>query len=418
VDTPHDGRQNRYPSEGIAGTEELAGAGEGTAETRYEGTYRGGSAEPGHPEEPVGHDAAGPPADPGPGPSYGWAPEPPAADPGPAPPYQSPPPGGWQPAHAEPPGAEPAGGPLPADRMPGFGQPYPGADIPPPPDRDFGGPGGDAGSHSDFGPHQQQFTYWAEQSSQQQDTRRPYQDGAHSPGRPFEGAAEPGYGQPAFQQGATAEMPPAPPDVPVAGSMQIPPLSGQHAHTEAQPSDHAGPSARSFSAAAGSGESPTLAGAPPVPGARPGEGPGRSARTARAPRPRVQAPGRDGAPGRSAQVTLSRVEPWSVMRFSFVISLVAFIILFVATALLYAILAGLGVFDSLQNTIASLTSGQGSSGLNAAQWFSASRILGYAAIVGAVNIFLITALSTVGAVLYNAASRLIGGVEVTLDETE
>jgi Transmembrane domain of unknown function (DUF3566) len=35
-----------------------------------------------------------------------------------------------------------------------------------------------------------------------------------------------------------------------------------------------------------------------------------------------------------------------------------------------------------------------------------------------VNVILITALSTVGAVLYNVASDLIGGIEVTLRETD
>jgi len=113
-----------------------------------------------------------------------------------------------------------------------------------------------------------------------------------------------------------------------------------------------------------------------------------------------------------------RIEPWSVMKFSFVISLVFFIVLFVAVAVLYGALAGLGVFDSLQKTISTVTSGQGSSGVNAATWFSASRILGYAGLIGAVNVVLITAISTVGAVLYNVASDLVGGVEVTLRETE
>ena len=121
---------------------------------------------------------------------------------------------------------------------------------------------------------------------------------------------------------------------------------------------------------------------------------------------------------RRAQLAVVRIEPWSVMKFSFVISLVCFIVLFVAVAVLYGALAGLGVFDSLQKTIASVTSGQGSTGVNAATWFSASRVLGYTGLIGAVNVILITALSTVGAVLYNVASDLIGGIEVTLRETD
>ena len=122
--------------------------------------------------------------------------------------------------------------------------------------------------------------------------------------------------------------------------------------------------------------------------------------------------------GRQAQLTLARLEPWSVMKFSFVISLVAFIVLFVAVAVLYAVLSGLGVFDALQRTIESITSSQSSSGFNLHNYLSASRVLGYTGLLGAINVVLITALSTVGAVLYNITADLAGGIEVTLKESD
>ena len=121
---------------------------------------------------------------------------------------------------------------------------------------------------------------------------------------------------------------------------------------------------------------------------------------------------------RQAHLTVARVEPWSVMKFSFVVSLVAFVILFVAVSVLYGALTGLGVFDSLQRVVWDVTSSQGSPGVNAKAWFNASRILGYTALLGSLNIVLITAMSTIGAVVYNLTSRLVGGVEVTLKETE
>jgi hypothetical protein len=121
---------------------------------------------------------------------------------------------------------------------------------------------------------------------------------------------------------------------------------------------------------------------------------------------------------RQAHLTVARVEPWSVMKFSFVVSLVAFVILFVAVSVLYAALKGLGVFDSLQRVVTSVTSSQGSAGVNAKAWFTASKVLGYTALLGSLNIVLITAMSTIGAVVYNLTSRLVGGVEVTLRETE
>jgi Transmembrane domain of unknown function (DUF3566) len=121
---------------------------------------------------------------------------------------------------------------------------------------------------------------------------------------------------------------------------------------------------------------------------------------------------------RQAMLTLSRVEPWSVMKFSFVASVVAFIVLFVAVAVLYMVLSALGVFDSLQHQVSSITSSQNSVGTNISHYFSASLILGWTAMLGALNIVLITALSTIGSVIYNLIAKTVGGIEVTLRETD
>jgi Transmembrane domain of unknown function (DUF3566) len=128
---------------------------------------------------------------------------------------------------------------------------------------------------------------------------------------------------------------------------------------------------------------------------------------------------RGAAPTRRAQLVLARIEPWSVMKFSFMISLVGWVVLFVAVAALYYVLNKLGVFHSIQSTISEVTSSKGSAGSDAnGQWFSASRILGYTMLIGAVNVVLITALATVGAVIYNLVTHLAGGIEVTLKETD
>ena len=128
--------------------------------------------------------------------------------------------------------------------------------------------------------------------------------------------------------------------------------------------------------------------------------------------------GKSKRTARQAHLTVARVEPWSVMKFSFVVSLVAFVILFVAVSVLYGVLSGLGVFDSLQRVVQSVTSSQTSAGVNAKAWFSASKVLGYTALLGSLNIVLITAMATIGSVVYNLTSRLVGGVEVTLRETD
>ncbi len=128
-------------------------------------------------------------------------------------------------------------------------------------------------------------------------------------------------------------------------------------------------------------------------------------------------PASSGQP-RRANLVIARIEPWSVMKFSFLISLVLWLVMFVAVALLYYALSSLGVFAALQRTFASVTASQGSAGVDLTKWTSSTRVLGYTMLLGAVDVVLITAISTVGAVIYNLVTHLGGGIEVTLKETE
>lgn len=159
-------------------------------------------------------------------------------------------------------------------------------------------------------------------------------------------------------------------------------------------------------APAGSGFAGTALKDRPAPASSANSGPAKAAANAKS--------------ARKAQLQLARLEPWSVMKFSFVMSLVCFVVLLVAVVVLYVILSGLGVFDAISGTVNDLTreQGQNSGGLDAGSWFSFVRVFGYTVLVGALNVLLITALSTVGAVIYNLAADLVGGVEVTLKEAE
>jgi hypothetical protein len=121
---------------------------------------------------------------------------------------------------------------------------------------------------------------------------------------------------------------------------------------------------------------------------------------------------------RRANLVVARLEPWSVMKFSFLMSLVAWVVLFVAVALLYFMLSSLGVFHAIQTTLSGVTSSQGSGGFDLGSYLSASKVLGYTMLIGAVNVILITVLSTIGAMIYNVVTHLGGGIEVTLRETD
>jgi hypothetical protein len=119
---------------------------------------------------------------------------------------------------------------------------------------------------------------------------------------------------------------------------------------------------------------------------------------------------------RRASLQLRYLEPWSVLKVSLVLSVAGFLAWMVAVGLIYSILDGMGVWDQLNGTYSDLTS---VSDPEASQnLISAGGVFGVAALVGLINIVLITAMCTVGAFIYNASADLAGGIEVTLSERD
>jgi hypothetical protein len=134
-----------------------------------------------------------------------------------------------------------------------------------------------------------------------------------------------------------------------------------------------------------------------------------------------QAGARPHLPGqqtRRALLSLERIEPMSVMKFSFLISLVGWVIFFIAVAVIYFALSKIGVFTKIETTWGLVTYNKNHPGSNLTAWFSASRVLEYTALVCTINAILFTALATIGAALYNLVSNLTGGIEVTLKESD
>lgn len=116
---------------------------------------------------------------------------------------------------------------------------------------------------------------------------------------------------------------------------------------------------------------------------------------------------------RRVRLVLSRVDPWSVMKLSFLISVAVGIMLVVATAVVWLTLDGLHVFAKIDNLASEILA---ESDLNLLQYVAFSRVISVATLVGVVDVFLITALSTIGAFLYNITAALVGGVHVTMTD--
>ena len=129
---------------------------------------------------------------------------------------------------------------------------------------------------------------------------------------------------------------------------------------------------------------------------------------------------RGTAKGRRARLVVRRVDPWSVLKFSLLFSLCLLIVFVVAVAALYFALDALGVFDSVNQFVRDVTQtsqgGTTTGGFDVT--FSAGKVIGGAAVIGLINVVIITAIGTLGAFLYNLCSDIVGGIEVTLAERE
>ncbi|PXX12886.1 DUF3566 domain-containing protein [Mycolicibacterium moriokaense] len=143
---------------------------------------------------------------------------------------------------------------------------------------------------------------------------------------------------------------------------------------------------------------------PPEPASRPSQ-----------PASRIQVGTKHKGPVR-ATMQIRRVDPWSALKVSLVLSGALFFVWMIAVAFLYLVLGGMGVWSKLNSNVGDLlTSASGQTG---GELVSSGTIFGGAALIGLVNIVLLTAMATVGAFIYNLTTDLVGGVEVTLADRD
>ena len=120
---------------------------------------------------------------------------------------------------------------------------------------------------------------------------------------------------------------------------------------------------------------------------------------------------------RRARLVLSRVDPWSVMKLAFLLSIALAIIAVVAVFVLWSVLDAMGVFDSVGRTVESVTrSNDSAQGVDIQNYVGLGKVLSVTIMLSAVNAVLLTALCTLAAFLYNMAASLVGGLHVTFTE--
>lgn len=123
-------------------------------------------------------------------------------------------------------------------------------------------------------------------------------------------------------------------------------------------------------------------------------------------------------PPRRARLRLTRIDPWSVMKTSFLLAIAFAVVTVVSVFIIWSVLAAAGVWDSINDTVQDVVGGEDAAGWDIEKYVGMSRVMGFTMLVAVVDVVLITAIATLGAFLYNMSAALLGGVELTLAEDE
>lgn len=132
------------------------------------------------------------------------------------------------------------------------------------------------------------------------------------------------------------------------------------------------------------------------------------------PRP-SSAPAEPAGGGRQASLRLTHVEPWSVTRLTFTISVALMIVAVVAAAIFWVLLNVLGIWGQINDAVTTVLADNNST-FNVTDYFGFGRFVGLILVLSSINVVLMTMFATIGAHIYNLAAQLMGGVEVTFSE--
>ena len=119
---------------------------------------------------------------------------------------------------------------------------------------------------------------------------------------------------------------------------------------------------------------------------------------------------------RRVKLSVSRVDPWSVMKLSFLLSVAVGIAGVVMVAALWMILSGMGVFADINRTVEEVLNSSSGSRFDLMDYIGLGRVVSLSIVIGVIDVILMTAIATLGAFLYNVCSSLVGGLQLTLTD--
>lgn len=127
------------------------------------------------------------------------------------------------------------------------------------------------------------------------------------------------------------------------------------------------------------------------------------------------------APGqtepRKVKLTLSRIDPFSVLKISFLLAVAIGIAGVVVVAALWLMLNSMGVFSTINNSLNELQSSTSAADrISVLDFLGFGRIVSLSVVFAVVDVILMTAIATIIAFIYNICAALVGGMQVTLTD--
>ncbi len=160
------------------------------------------------------------------------------------------------------------------------------------------------------------------------------------------------------------------------------------------------------------GERPVVA---PAPQEQPAHAEQQSRTTQRT---RATRSSRQQRPPRRARLRLTRIDPWSVMKTAFLLSIALGVVTIVSVLMVWSVLGAAGVWDSINTTVRDIVGDQADTPFTIQDYLGTDRVIGFTMLVAVIDVVLLTAIATLAAFLYNMSSALLGGIDITLVEDE
>ncbi|MEW6153613.1 MAG: DUF3566 domain-containing protein [Actinomycetota bacterium] len=113
--------------------------------------------------------------------------------------------------------------------------------------------------------------------------------------------------------------------------------------------------------------------------------------------------------GRRSRLTIRRVDPWTILKFSVLLYASMYFVIIVAGLVLWAAATGSGVRGNIESFIGELIASEDFS-------FNPDQILRSSVIGGAILVVLGSLANVLMAVLYNLISDVVGGIGISVEE--